>query len=249
MMSLKGGIMAVGIAKCEKCGIEFKWKKSSGIPARWCSTECRKIRIDQIGNCETCGKEYKWKKGKHQLKSRFCNRDCLYKRTHLWVTESKTFWKTANEDQKLGRMKELYEKSVIKKEGCWDWSRSLHHSGYTSLRIDGVQTSGHRASWMIHKGDIPKGMLVCHTCDNRKCTNPDHLFLGTHKENVQDMIVKKRGSCGSKHHEAKLDEEKIKEIKKLLALGVTCTRIAEDYGVSDGCIWFIKNGKSWKHVE
>ncbi len=116
------------------------------------------------------------------------------------------------------------------------------------MRIENKQTNAHVVSWLVYKGDIPEGLCVCHICDNRKCTNPEHLFLGTHQDNTIDMVTKGRGQHGSKHHEAKLNEEKVKEIKKLLSLGVSCSRIAKDYSVSPGCIWFIKTSKNWKHV-
>ncbi len=107
----------------------------------------------------------------------------------------------------------------------------------------------HRASYRIHKGEIPEGMLVCHTCDNKRCTNPEHLFLGTYKDNTQDMHKKKRGQYGIKHHRCKLNDEKVKEIKKLLKMGVKMNRIADDYNVSDGTIWFIDKKVTWKHIK
>lgn len=88
--------------------------------------------------------------------------------------------------------------------GCWEWDRALKKGGYGRfmLKVNGVKLAdtAHRSSYIIHKGDIPDGVLVCHHCDNRKCCNPEHLFLGTHKDNMKDALDKgriKASSCPS----------------------------------------------------
>src|ERR1700690_3610599 len=115
---------------------------------------------------------------------------------------------------------------------------------------------GHRASWVINRGKIPDGLLVCHHCDNPICTNPDHLWLGTHKQNNDDKLRKCRQAnnippvrFGSKNLSSKLKEEQVQEIKRLLDEGHSSYGIAKEFGVSKTTILRIKNGVNWSHVE
>lgn len=83
-----------------------------------------------------------------------------------------------------------YPKRV--KNGCWEWQKYKNEWGYGRLRHNGKKVLAHRASYEVFKGDFDKNLLVCHSCDNPSCVNPDHLFLGTNKDNVDDCISKGR---------------------------------------------------------
>jgi hypothetical protein len=92
-------------------------------------------------------------------------------------------------------------RKVAKSDGCWQWLASLRgKTGYGAFKIGGKVMDAHRISYMIHKGAIPLGMLVCHECDNRQCVNPEHLWLGTYSDNWRDALNKKRASIPTNEH-------------------------------------------------
>jgi hypothetical protein len=83
--------------------------------------------------------------------------------------------------------------------GCWNWTGFITDKGYGMFQIGRIQHLAHRLSYRVHKGAIVDWLFVCHSCDNRRCVNPDHLWLGTHTDNMQDMIKKGRGPTGDRH--------------------------------------------------
>ena len=108
---------------------------------------------------------------------------------------------------------------------CWDWDRCLDSIGYGQLRIRGVKKKAHRVMFEVFVGKIPDGMCVCHKCDNRKCINPDHLFLGTHQENMLDGVLKRR----FRH---KVSVEEVLEIRRLHMDGFSRKDLGRMFGIT-----------------
>jgi hypothetical protein len=131
---------------------------------------------------------------------------------------------------------------VGKPDECWEWQAATNKRGYGHFKWNGKVKYSHRMSWILHNGKIPKGLFVCHTCDNPKCVNPAHLFLGTNQDNMDDMVNKGRASI-------KLTSDKVTEIRKRYATGNETYRgLADEYGVVYGMIGFIVRGENWKHI-
>ena len=93
---------------------------------------------------------------------------------------------------------ERFNQKVKKTGTCWLWTGALNSKGYGSMSYNGKGTSAHRLSYILHKGEIPDGLIICHTCDTPKCVNPDHLWAGTPSENMKDMFAKDRQGSTSR---------------------------------------------------
>jgi hypothetical protein len=144
-----------------------------------------------------------------------------------------------------GRVPEpFWDKVKIGEENdCWPWERNMNPQGYGTLRIQGKMKRAHRVAYELSRGPIPDGMVVCHTCDNPSCVNPHHLFLGSQRDNVQDMANKGR------HPAAKLGELQVVAIRKLYASGErNQSDLANMFGVTKQQISLIINRKNWTRI-
>ncbi len=138
---------------------------------------------------------------------------------------------------------------------CWNWTARRHRNGYGSLYIDGKEILAHRISFMLNVGPIPDGLCVLHHCDNRKCVNPSHLFLGTKQDNTIDMTQKGRNvfSTGHQYATGKNNSHTHLEDKDVLYLrqnynDKSIYEWVNLYGVSISTIARIANGRGWKHL-
>lgn len=203
-------------------------------------------------NCVLCDKEFNWVRYQNQTTARFCTKKCWYEwnaRNLAAFNYQRFQWKTANEKEKLEQLRKNYESKVVRKEGCWDWNGVKDKDGYGQIPCGyHKQAKAHRVSWTLHNGNIPKGIIVCHKCDNPPCTNPEHLFLGTKKDNDNDCRKKGRAAVGSKQPKAKIKERDVIMIKRLIETGVAGYKLGKAFNISKSQISAIKNGKSWKHV-
>jgi hypothetical protein len=134
--------------------------------------------------------------------------------------------------------------------GCWLWQGMVTPDGYGVAFIAGKRQAAHRAAWLLFCDQIPVGMVVCHKCDVRACVNPDHLFVGTATDNVQDRVNKDRTPRGERHHATKLTPNQVSKIKTMLAEDrMYMSEIARKFGVSISTIAGIKQGRTWRNVE
>jgi len=133
---------------------------------------------------------------------------------------------------------------------CWPWTAGLFSdSGYGQFWVNRINARTNRVAWMIAYDAVPEGLFVCHSCDNPACCNPDHLFLGTPGDNVQDCLEKKRFPVGEDNYCHKLSEDQVRAIRWLFAnTGVSQQWIADTYGVSQYTVSGIIRRKKWRHL-
>lgn len=137
---------------------------------------------------------------------------------------------------------------------CWEWQAFVHpRTGYGTIAVNRRMLAVHRVSWMLHYGDIPDGLFVCHHCDNRKCVNPKHLFLGTNQDNMNDMVAKGRSkppdNKGERHGLSKLTEKQVIEIRNMYSAGgKNFTEIGALYNIDRRTIGNIVARRAWRHI-
>lgn len=136
---------------------------------------------------------------------------------------------------------------------CWVWIRGVSRHGYglwyTGGRANRKSHLAHRYAWTLSNGHVPRGMVVCHSCDNPPCVRPDHLFLGSQLDNIADSVAKNRHVKGERVPHAKLTDDAVREVRDKYASGGYLQReLAQEYGVAQGIISAVIRRAAWKHV-
>lgn len=137
-------------------------------------------------------------------------------------------------------------------KGCWEWTANRHYKGYGLFGFGRKTHKTHRVAYRLTKGEIPDGIQVCHHCDNPPCVNPEHLFLGTNKQNSDDMMAKGRNKPlkgEANKGGGKLTWENVREIRALRATGLSQQSIADKFAVSQPMIGLIVRGEKWKEED
>jgi len=148
-------------------------------------------------------------------------------------------------------LEERFWEKVQRSDGCWLWAGAHNQWGYGRIvDVLGARklVSAHRVSWEIHRGKIPVGLHVLHRCDNPPCVNPDHLFIGTARDNKADEVRKKRHNFGSRNGMAVLTDTLVSELRRRCAAGEQQLKLAREYGLSPSGLNAVILGRSWRHL-
>jgi len=122
----------------------------------------------------------------------------------------------------------IAESYAVSANGCWSWTKQPSRR-YPTVMLAGELYGVHRLSYIVHNGPIPDGMCVCHHCDNPRCVNPEHLFLGTHRDNMRDMASKDRSGFRG---QGKLTDDQVREIRAKRSRGIPASWLADEYNIS-----------------
>lgn len=164
---------------------------------------------------------------------------------------TKTTWpKGGRRPKKMTTEERFWEKVDIRGTSeCWEWCASKRSGEYGQFSIAGKTYKANRIAYEFFYGSFDKSLFVLHECDNPGCVNPAHLFLGSHTDNMKDMVTKKRSACGENHGRAVLSEKDVIDIVDLYNSGQhTHDSIAALYGVDSPAIYKILNGRTWAEI-
>lgn len=187
--------------------------------------------------CKNCGKKFSIPPCRLlRGDGKFCDEICRYFYVIPVPSPEKYFWEKAK-----------------KTDSCWIWTAATS-GGYgkfsTGRRKKQTQYGAHRFAWILKNGPIPNDLCVLHHCDNRLCVNPAHLFLGTRRDNADDMLAKGRSARGEKHSHAIFSDTEVRQIKEAIRdRPGTLADVARQFGILYVTIQAIYHGRNWKHIQ
>lgn len=149
---------------------------------------------------------------------------------------------------KVVPIEQRFFKHVLKTDTCWLWIGTKDRNGYGMAAMGKRLVYAHRISYAMKYGEFDRKMCVLHACDVPACIRPEHLSLGTHKDNMRDMAQKGRAAYGERNGASKLTVSAVKEIRRRLDLGETQESVRVWAGISSGAISNIANFKTWRHA-
>lgn len=195
---------------------------------------------------------------KHQPRAAQCSMDGCGNKVHAknyckkhynrWKTHGDAGYVDINSHKEIPLQERLFAQIEKMPNGCWEWRGGCDKkTGYGKIRINSKSNFIHRVMYELYNGEIAEGMFICHKCDNPPCCNPDHLFQGTHADNMRDKTKKGRQSKGERNGAARLTWEDVCKARELYETGnYTIRQIAEMYNYSEGTMWEVLNYKLWK---
>jgi hypothetical protein len=143
------------------------------------------------------------------------------------------------------RSRKIFDSNFEKTEGCWEWKGNINTGGYGKIGTNGL---AHRRSYKYFIGQIPKDRQVCHSCDNRKCVNPAHFFLGSIGDNMRDRTAKNRQAKGSRIANSILNENLVFDIRRDRLSGMAYREICDKFKISWSSVRDICKNRQWQHV-
>lgn len=162
----------------------------------------------------------------------------------------------------MNDFKNRFFNKVKKTDTCWNWIGAKNRYGYGKIMVNGKRVLAHRLSWEIHRGSIPD-LCVLHRCDNRKCVNPFHLFLGTIQDNVRDCVNKGRVAKGKNHGRftkpentargcsignSRLNDHLVRKIRNSYIKNKSLVFLSKKFKVPKSTIFNVVSLRTWKHV-
>ncbi len=239
---------------CEQCAAEISRRPNMSAKfwaeRRFCSRQCNGEWVVNANNkarllippkqCEECGVTFT--KERRESSTQWARRTYCSNRCHLSSMKKKQerpaeerFWEYVN---------------VGAQDECWLWTGIENSNGYGRFVYKNKHRLAHRFIYELRFGQIPRRMNVCHRCDNRKCVNPGHLWLGTQSDNIADAVSKGRlrapNTRGDRNGNSVLTWAKVRTVREMHARGMRKIDIAKHFGVSAATVGYITNNMTWK---